>query len=310
MAQIAKQTINELSENNLPLLAELDSCGIFPGTGEKLIDFKSRLLAHAAVLEKFETTLRDSGEYSLFDKLKLYEDDRIGTDIINEAASITGKLYCFTIDWVPGFFLSQSIGWLWAGYAIYIPEEHITVFLIRKSFKRKKKWLIYRREELLAHELCHAARSPLRDRRYEEHFAYQTAPSIIRRYIGNCFRTQTDAVLFLFPVLILLAAQILETFTAFAPPMWLLWIAALAFPFFLLTRNQLGRICYNRAAGALAKIGIVNTAPVLFRCTSDEISAIAKYYKNADGLRQCLDKYINSELRWRIINYRFFSTKS
>lgn len=307
MPQLDMKKISDLSEDKLSQFAEFDAAGIFPCPGETLSDFKARLLLHAEVLEDFESTLKNSGEYTLFDNFKLYETDRIDVDIINEATAITERLYRFSISWVPGFFLSRSIGWLWGGYAIHIPEEHITVFLIRKVFKYKPKWFIYRRDELLSHELCHAARSPLRDRQFEEYFAYQTAPSIIRRYIGNCFRTQLDAVLFLVPVLILLVAQMLDTFTSLTPPIWLLWITALIFPGFLFVRNQYSRNCYKKASSALSGIGVSGVDAVLFRCTSSEIMQIAKFNNDKDGLRNCLEQYIAKELRWKIIQCRFIN---
>lgn len=307
MPQLDIKKITDLSEDKLYQIAEFDAAGILPCPGETLSDFKARLILHAEVLEDFETTLKNSGEYTLFDNFKLYENDRIGLDIINEASAITERLYRFSINWVPGFFLSRSIGWLWGGYAIHIPEEHITVFLIRKVFKYKPKWFIYRRQELLAHELCHAARSPLHDRQFEEYFAYQTAPSIVRRYIGNCFRTQLDAVLFLVPVLILLVAQMLETFTSLTLPIWLLWITALMFPVFLFVRNQHSRNCYKKASSALSAAGVFDVNAVLFRCTSSEIMQIAKFKNNKEGLRNCLEQYIANELRWKIIHCRFIN---
>ena len=216
----------------------------------------------------------------------------------------------FSVAWVPGFFLSKSLGLLWGGCAFTMPDSLFSVFLIRRSFSAQKKWFIYRRDELLAHELCHAARGPLRDMIYEEHFAYMTAPSRVRRYMGNCFRTKWDAMIFLVPVLVLLTAQSIESFTRYKYDIWPFWIAALAGPALLLIRNQLCRNVYFKAVKTLKKAGIKNPKAVLFRCTVSEIKEITKYRKRLDSLKLYFKNKSGSELRWKVIMARFIDDNS
>ncbi len=303
MQSLTPEIIDNLQEDDLQALSELDAAGIIVRPGETFQEFKTRLGSHLMSLDDFNRSIRTTGEFDLFEDFTLYEKDRIGDEIVQEAAAVTEKLYRFSINWVPGFFLSKSIGPLWAGYAIHIPEEHLTVFLIRKNFAARKRWFIYRREELMAHELCHAARSPLKDFAFEEFFAYQTAPSIVRRYLGNCFRTQLDALLFVLPVMLLLAVQLVDTFTSYRMPVTIFWIIALACPAFMLIRNQLARNCYYKAHKALSRLPGTIPGPVLFRCTSQEIKEIS--HRRDDALLDYIKERMNSELRWKIICNRF-----
>jgi hypothetical protein len=305
MQPLTPEMIDRLQEDDLKSLSELDAAGIIPKPGENFLEFKNRLCSHLTSFADFNRSIRETGEFGLFENFTLYEKDRIGDEIIQEASAVTEKLYHFSINWVPGFFLSKSIGLLWGGCAIHIPEEYLTVFLIRKNFAARKRWFIYRREELLAHELCHAARSPLKDFVFEEFFAYQTAPSRIRRYLGNCFRTQFDALLFVLPVMLLLAAQLVDTFTSFKMPVWIFWIIALACPAFMLLRNQFARNCFYKARKSLLTIPGAIPEPILFRCTRQEIKAIAGKYGDSSGLMDYIQKRTSSELRWKVISNRF-----
>ena len=76
----------------------------------------------------------------------------------------------FAIDYVPGFYLFEKVGLLWGGCSIYDDETEMKVFLLRPAFKNKKRFLIYDRTELIAHELCHCARQVLHDHAIEEFF--------------------------------------------------------------------------------------------------------------------------------------------
>ncbi len=305
MQSLTPEMIDSLQEDDLESLSKLDAAGIIFKPGESFPEFKNRLCSHLMSLTDFNRLIRETGEFDLFDDFKLYEKDRIGDEIIQEASAVTERLYHFSISWVPGFFLSKSSEMLWGGCAIHIPEEHLTVFLIRKNFASRKRWFIYRREELLAHELCHAARSPLKDFIFEEFFAYQTAPSKIRRYMGNCFRRQIDALLFVLPVMLLLAVQLVDTFTSYRMPVWIFWIIALACPAFMLVRNQFARNCFYKARKALLAIPGAIPEPILFRCTSQEIKAIAGKCGNPAGLMNYIQERTSAELRWKVISNRF-----
>lgn len=301
--QINAKFVEQLHPEAVEALAELDAHGFIPGRSESFDQFKSRLGRILAAVEEFEREIGDRGEINVFGGLALRQDDRIAPEIVAEAASLTEQLYRFSIDWAPGFFLSKDIGLLWGGCAIADTEKPLTIFLIRDSFRHRRRWFIYDRRELLAHELCHTARG-LRDYKLEEFFAYQTAPSRLRRYLGNCFIKKYDALLFLLPVLLLLAVQMLQTFAGIMFPVWPFWIIALLYPARLLIRNQLARNRFFRARKRLLNFGFGAAAAILFRSTWDETGTIAGM-KTRQEFLDFVDSAADHELRWKIIRHRF-----
>ena len=208
--------------------AALDASGFLPGVGEEPVDFESRIAAIRAAHEEFGEELAEKGEVVVFDEFRLRESERIPADIIAEAGEVTGGLYDFRTAHVPGFFISRDVGLLWGGCMISDTELPFSFFLIRGAFRNRQRWFLYNRRELLAHELCHSMRQPLRDVPLEEFFAYRTSPSPFRRYLGNCFIRDYDALLFVIPVFILLGSVLLQSFWLPALPVWPFWIVALA----------------------------------------------------------------------------------
>lgn len=299
--------MTETDTDILPELAELDAAGFLLRPGEDQASYLSRLSVLKAKRREIEASLEADGVIRLFDDCEFRQENRIPPEIMDEAAAITRNLYQFSIDWAPGFFLSHNLGLLWGGCAISDPDEYFSVFLIRRDFAKKKRWFIYRRDELLAHELCHTARMPLNDLAYEEHFAYATAHSPFRRYIGNCFQTKSDALLFLLPVMLLLAAEIVRTFTPIYFSILPFWIFALTPPLLLLLRNQKQRNRYFRAVKALGAGGCRQPAAVLFRCVSREIREMAAFADHPEKLIQHIKDKAATEIRWRLILFRFFN---
>ena len=282
--------------------AELDAAGFLPGVGEAAADFESRIAAIREAHRQFEEELSANGEVKVFQEFLLKESERIPAEIIAEADNLTGELYDFRTVHVPGFFLSRDVGLLWGGCMISDTELPFSFFLIRGAFRKRQKWFLYNRKELLAHELCHSMRQPLRDVPLEEFFAYRTSPSRFRRYLGNCFIRDYDALLFVIPVFILLGAVIVQSFLLPALPAWPFWILALAYPAYLLYRNARARHWVFKAAKALKRFGVEKPMAVLFRSTTPEIRELGKL-KSPESLRAYVDG--KQELRWQIIRRRF-----
>jgi hypothetical protein len=304
MFPLNKEQIQSLNETDLKTLAELDSKGLFPASRETLEEFKARLENMTEKLDEFDRELEKEEGLELFNCLKLHASDRINDEIMREAEQVTDEAYSFAIDWVPGFFLSRNIGILWGGCAISFPENFLSVFLIRKSFANKRRWFIYDRLELLSHELCHVARTPVKDLKLEEFFAYRLSNSHFRNYLGNCFRTQYDALFFILPVFILLIAQMVKAIWLFSYPSWPFWVLAMLYPAFLLIRNQLARNVFFNARKALWKFGVKNPDALLFRCHADEIKEISAI-ENVGLFAEWVGKNTEKELRWKIIAFRF-----
>lgn len=282
--------------------AELDAAGFLPGVGEAAADFESRIAAIREAHRQFEEELSANGEVKVFQEFLLKESERIPAEIIAEADDLTGELYDFRTVHVPGFFLSRDVGLLWGGCMISDTELPFSFFLIRGAFRKRQKWFLYNRKELLAHELCHSMRQPLRDVPLEEFFAYRTSPSRFRRYLGNCFIRDYDALLFVIPVFILLGAVIVQSFLLPALPAWPFWILALAYPAYLLYRNARARHWVFKAAKTLKRFGVEKPMAVLFRSTTPEIRELGKL-KSPESLWAYVDE--KQELRWQIIRRRF-----
>ena len=137
----------------------------------------------------------------------------------------------------------------------------------------------------------------------DEFFAYQTSPSKLRRYIGNCFIRQSDALFFMFPAVLLLAAQVVQSFLLPRLWIWPFWIAALGYPAWLLLRNQLGRNRLFRAERNLENFGAGEARKILFRATAEERRELAAL-KTREDFAGFLEKH-GEELRWQVTLYRF-----
>ncbi len=283
---------------------ELDAAGFLPQPGESAEQFAERVESILTCHADFDRQLSEYGKLTVFDSIEVSETEKIDPQLLSDSGDVTWELYRFRSTHVPGFFLSRSIGALWGGCLIGDPDLNFSVFLIRNIFRFRERWLFYRRTELFAHELCHSMRMDLHETTLEEYFAYQTSPSPLRRYLGNCFIRDLDAVLFVLPTLILLAAVMVRDFAFHALPVWPFWILALIYPAFLLLRNARSRSIVKRAEKKLASFGVEDISPVLFRCTREELLALGKLDSRED-FDQFRLEMAQQELRWKIINTRF-----
>ena len=67
-------------------------------------------------------------------------------------------------------------------------------FQLKPVFAKQEKWLIYSRQELISHEMCHIARFHLHSHRYEETLAYKTSTSRLRKAIGGALLSPAYAI--------------------------------------------------------------------------------------------------------------------
>ncbi|UDQ97590.1 hypothetical protein AAEX28_11320 [Lentisphaerota bacterium WC36G] len=303
-----KENIENITATNENLLVEFDKNGLFLAGNENAADFKKRMQLLLDNLQKVDTGIVKNDDYEIFDGITASKNDIIPDSIMNEAGETTSKLFNFSATWVPGFFLSKSLGFMWGGCAAYFPESGLSMFLIRKNFKDNEKFFIYKRTELLSHELCHAARLPLNDSAYEEHFAYMTSKSKLRQYFGNCFQGRWDAHLFLGPVLLLLAVQIFRTFIAPSSDVMIapFWFLITIYPIYMLLRSHKQRKEYYNAFKNLSALAVNEPKAVLFRSVKDEISRMALLKDKA--LLNFITYKCKESLRWRIISKRFIAT--
>lgn len=293
------------SEAELTRGIELDEAGFLPRHGESAEQFFRRVETIFGIHREFEAELAAAGEVGVYG-LQLRLCDRIPEEIIEEAGEVTEQLYCFRTRHVPGFFLSRDVGLLWGGCMICDPDHPLSVFLIRGAFRKRPHWFFYNRRELLAHELCHSMRQSLDEITLEEYFAYQTSPSRLRRYLGNCFIREHDAIWFVIPALLLLLAQVTQSFWLPGLPVWPFWPVALAYPAFLLVRNGISRRLVKRAAEKLAAFGVAKPSAVLFRLDREEIRRIGAMEQPGEFEQYAAERK-RTDFRWAVLHARFLT---
>lgn len=307
MPIFSEELLNAATNNDPNALAELDARGFLCGKDEDRTAYVNRLRTLQKNIATMSDALARDGIYDI-EGLKLNQADMIAPRFFHEVKATCERLYAFSIDWVPGFFIDPSFSLLFGGCAFYFYPDFFAVFIIRRSFKQKDRWLIYRRQELLAHELCHVARIGLGSTTYEESFAYQTAQSPFRRLLGGLFHRQQDSFLFLGVTFLLLTAQILRTQFMPGLPIWPFWSLLAAVVAWLAARHGYYCRLFNKALKTCARLAGDNAMPVLFRSSDQDITALAAI-SNDDDARNWLAKRRETSLRWQVIHARFCSRK-
>lgn len=290
---LTPSAIAEAARGSVSALRKFDRHGLFPAPGENSQEFADRLTRLAAALSKLEQELQQKKCVEPCSGIKLHDNSLIPANIYNEALAKTVELYDVKPDWVPGFFADESFGLLWGGCALSDMESNLVLFIIRKVFRKKRRFLVYDRQELMAHELTHAAHQSINEIKYEEYFAYRTAQSRLRKFFGGCFISKYDAMLFLLPILLLPVVQILNVFTAIKLPVEYFYIIAAVYPVYLSLRCFATYRTAAKARNFLEKNSVVHPDAVLFRMTAGEIASLARN-QMAQG----------NDLRWVLIKER------
>ena len=303
---LTTELIDSLAVGDLEAAVALDRRGILPGAEETPSEFADRLRTFNANMAKMEESLQEKGDF-VFEDVTVSRDARIPDELLAEASSVTESKYAFCNDWVPGFFIDPSFSFLFGGCAYYFFPDFFALFIIRESFKQKRRWLFYQRQELLAHELCHIARIGLLSQDFEETFAYQTATTAFRRWLGGIFRSATDSLLFLGGTFLQLAGQLLRTFLLPGLPIWPFWTVFLGICAFLLLRHLKDMRELQRALANLAlAFPEDNCRAVLFRCTDAEVHELSRC-RTPEAMREFLLRR-QDVFRWKIIRRRFEQT--
>lgn len=299
-----EEFIQRVAAGELTALQELDRRGIFCGDDEDAGQFAERLRALNRNISAQEEALQQSGQFTIED-ITVQECDRIPAELFAEAHDITAALYGFRAEWVSGFFLDPHFSLLFGGCAYYFYPDFFALFIIRDSFRQRRRWLIYHRDELLAHELCHVGRVGLGSIRFEEVFAYQTASTAFRRATGGVFQGPNDTYLFLGATLVLFVSQMLRTFLWPALLGWPFWsILALVVTWLGLRHFRLMRqfaMAATRLAGAY---GRPHSRCLLFRCSDAEVSALAAT-DSTDAVRAWIARQAQGSLRWKVCQSLF-----
>ncbi len=246
-------------------LFKLDKEGFIPGPGEEEGPFLARV---AKVKENFE-----SGSWipaSHWDWVRQY----------------LGEMFHVKPLYICAFYSNRSLT-PWQGAASWIEGRTLVSIQLRTGLKKGSYLGMYSREEILAHEAVHAARSGFDESRFEEFFAYMTSQKKWRRVLGPILHRPWEA----WPFLLSLIGGI------FFEPFYLgtaVW-AGIGFVR-LIKQHRILKKAADRLLQIVKDPGI--TRAILFRLTDEEIERFS------DG--EDVQKYANVQqsLRWRILrNY-------
>jgi hypothetical protein len=195
----------------------------------------------------------------------------------NEALDYFEQLFCMRPDWVPLFEGRAKLA-PWQGAVLWVDDKNRPT--VQVAPRRG-----YSREEMIAHELIHAVRLPLRSKRFEEIIAYQTSRKWWRRFFGPIVRTPSEVYVFLFALL-----------CHWIPLFWCGFIFP-ALLLFGLTRLCLTQRIFYRCRRTLSRL-VGKDALALVACLTDaEIALFARL--KPDAIRAYVAN--QEQLRWKLL---------
>lgn len=308
-----QQELNKAAEGDLKTLSELDSRGFIIGPEETPEKYTERLKVFEKNLKEMDTELKEKNCLTVED-LSFPASEKIPQESFNPATKITENLYDFKITWVPGFFVTPSFGMLFGGCAYSFAPEFFSLFIIRNSFKKKKKWLFYERDELMSHELCHVARFAMGSHKYEEQFAYQTSTSSFRKNFGCMMRSAWETYIIMILLLGMLVTQVslimfkgewLASRTIIQNPVHWFYAALFLFVGYLVLRQKKQNKDF---AGTLDLLSTFTKNPkaLAFRLTDEELDEISKLNSIDESIFKQLILKRSKEHRFNILKNRFF----
>ena len=309
----SEQEIKKARSGDLKTLADFDKRGLICGADESLEQYCDRLETFQKNLDEMEGEIKENGFLSLED-MKFPNEERIPESSFSASAKINRDLYDFSIDWVPGFFLTPRFGMLFGGCAYSFDPDFFSLFIIRNSFKKKKKWLFYERDELMSHELCHVARFAMKSHKYEEQFAYQTSNSGFRRNYGCMMRSAWETyiiMILLFSMLgtqiylILFHAQWLDTQSISSNPIHWFYAALAGFIGFLVLRQKRQNKQFHHTLELMENF-CKKPKALAFRLNDEEMEELStKKELNKESFVEFLKKCRGDSFSTNVIEKRF-----
>jgi hypothetical protein len=283
----------------------LNKRGFFSAPKESLEDFVSRLESLRSEYEKFTAVLQAEGSFEL-EGVRFNKADVIPQEMFCDARKANLELFDFDLDWVPGFFYSP--GALFGGCAWGIPPHFFTLFILRPSFRARDKWYIYGRQELMAHEMCHAVRFALEADKYEEMFAYQTSTSSFRKLFGPMVRSPKETYILMALIVALMGTQVwiysqeyVKQAYFLPTPVIVLMSLMVGYFAFLMFRQHLQNKSYERLLTMLSPLTDKPRA-VAFRLDDQEIDLLlSEQTLTKDLFGRLLDQSGAGDLRKRVL---------
>lgn len=220
------------------------------------------------------------------------------------------KRYEFIADWVCIFFSSSKLSLLHGGclWVFQLEKEAPLVPLLQlpAPLKRKKRYFfIYKRDEIIAHELIHASRMAFDEPIFEEILAYRLSFSPFRAYFGPIFKSEKEQLCFCFLLLSVTLSFIVSLFFSIVYFLIFVQITVL-YLIFLAVRLIYRQKQFNRCLKNIKELipDKDKAEAVAARLTDREIINFSK--NKIDEIESyALDK-ADKELRWRFIYNSYF----
>lgn len=181
-----------MNEKEIINWKEWNSQGFIPGEEETESEFAERV----AFCLKLEEHLFQT------DSIPFDKPDSESSKILEEAIPLTEELYGIAPRWVPLFFNNHQL-LPWHGGCAWIfqldEKTPTAAFLqLRANFRHSPTYLgLYKRKELLAHELAHVGRMLYQEPQFEELLAYRSSLSPFRRWLGPILQSSKETLLFI-----------------------------------------------------------------------------------------------------------------
>ena len=173
--------VRDLRPEELPaVLAELDSCGLFPAPEETLEQFRSRL---GAMFQELEAIRNGSSELQEL----IGQAPPVSGELRRKADQLTWAKYRFRAGWIPAWYSTRQTGFFSVGILLEV-DRRLPLLFLHGGFRRRKVRRGYGAAETMAHELVHAVRCAFPASAYEEFFPCRMSGSRFRRMVGNLFR--------------------------------------------------------------------------------------------------------------------------
>lgn len=234
--------------------------------------------------------------------------ERAPLSSLQGSLSITEEFYGIRPDWVPIFFSNHQLT-PWHGGCAWIFQLHshspLASFLqLRASLKQNDSFLgLYKRNELISHELAHVGRMSFDEPKYEEFFAYSSSPSKWRAWWGPMIQSSKESLYFVFLLAFLFIAD-LSLFSIDHPSAahlsWqlkLLPVGCILLAFFRLVWK---RWIFSRALKNLSSLYEKREAfHLMYRLTDDEIEKFASL--TPEEIRHFMSESATASFRWNFL---------
>jgi hypothetical protein len=281
--------------------------GLIPGPEETETAFAERVA--------FCQTLNEHLAQRLESQLPFHVNDQASESIREEVLPLTQELYGIAPRWVPLFFNNYQLAPWHGGCAwIFQLDEHTptAAFLqLRANFRSSLTYLaLYRRPELIAHEIAHVGRMLYQEPQFEEFFAYESSSSPWRRWFGPLVQSSTESLFFLLILGVVLMADF--ALVGFGHPhgiaaslVW--WIRLI--PVFLIVL-AFGRLLYRHVILRQCRQKLEALYPdprmaryLLYRLRDHEIHSFGRLSPSA--IKNFMETATQTSFRWRFLRHLY-----